>query len=73
MIQLRHQQRSWGGRGYSPRKWPDYGNLRDLHVVITVGRVRFITLCCYERRRLVITDESRPIFELALERVRRSY
>ena len=37
------------------------------------GQSHFVTFCCYHRRRLLTTDESRRIFELALERVRRSY
>jgi putative transposase len=32
-----------------------------------------VTFCCYHRRRSLATDESRRIFESALERVRRSY
>jgi len=37
------------------------------------GQSHFVTFCCYHRRRLLTTDESRRIFESALERVRRSY
>src|SRR3984893_12301919 len=37
------------------------------------GQSHFVTFCCYHRRRLVTTDESRRIFESALERVRRSF
>jgi putative transposase len=37
------------------------------------GQTHFITFCCYHRRRLLITDESRRIFESALERTRNSY
>src|SRR5450631_286958 len=37
------------------------------------GQSHFVTFCCYHRRGLLITDESRRIFESALERVRRSY
>lgn len=37
------------------------------------GQTHFITFSCYHRRRLFTTDESRRIFESALERVRRSY
>jgi REP-associated tyrosine transposase len=37
------------------------------------GQRHFVTFCCYHRRRLLTTDESRRIFESALERVRRSY
>src|SRR6266704_911862 len=37
------------------------------------GQSHFVTFCCYHRRRLFTTDESRRIFESALERVRRSY
>ena len=37
------------------------------------GQSHFVTFCCYHRRRLLITDESRRIFESALERVRRSF
>ena len=37
------------------------------------GQSHFVTFCCYQRRRLFITDASRRIFESALERVRRSY
>src|ERR1700720_2716312 len=34
------------------------------------GQSHFVTFCCYHRRRLLTTDESRRIFESALERVR---
>ena len=37
------------------------------------GQSHFVTFCCYHRRRLLTTDESRRIFESALERVRRSF
>ena len=37
------------------------------------GQSHFVTFCCYHRRRLLISDETRRIFESALERVRRSY
>ena len=37
------------------------------------GQSHFVTFCCYHRRRLLTADESRRIFESALERVRRSY
>ena len=37
------------------------------------GQSHFVTFCGYYRRRLLTSDESRRIFELALERVRRSY
>ncbi len=37
------------------------------------GQSHFVTFCCYHRRRLLATDESRRIFESALERVRRSF
>src|SRR5579864_8040833 len=37
------------------------------------GQSHFVTFCCYHRSRLLTTDESRRIFESALERVRRSY
>ena len=33
----------------------------------------FVTFCCYHRCRLLTTDESRRVFESALERVRRSF
>jgi putative transposase len=36
------------------------------------GQSHFVTFCCYHRR-LLVTDASRRIFEIALERVRRSY
>jgi hypothetical protein len=49
------------------RVWLEWGcsHVTDL--------IRFVTFCCYHRRRLLTTDESRRIFESALERVRRSY
>ncbi len=37
------------------------------------GQSHFVTFCCYHRRRLLINDESRRIFESALERVRRGF
>jgi REP element-mobilizing transposase RayT len=37
------------------------------------GQSHFVTFCCYHHRGLLINDESRRIFESALERVRRSY
>jgi transposase IS200 family protein len=37
------------------------------------GQSHFVTFCCCHRRRLLITDASRRIFESALERVRRSF
>lgn len=37
------------------------------------GQSHFVTFCCYHRRPLLATDESRRIFESALERVRRRY
>jgi putative transposase len=37
------------------------------------GQSHFVTFCCYHRRRLLTTDESRRIFESALERVRRRF
>src|SRR5579864_6675184 len=37
------------------------------------GQSHFVTFCSYHRRRLLTTDESRRIFESALERVRRSF
>ncbi|HMH01633.1 MAG TPA: transposase [Terriglobales bacterium] len=37
------------------------------------GQSHFVTFRCYHRRRSLTTDESRRIFESALERVRRSY
>ena len=37
------------------------------------GQSHFVTFCCYHRRRVLTADESRRIFESALERVRRSY
>src|SRR5438477_8784836 len=37
------------------------------------GQSHFVTFCCYHRHQLFTTDESRRIFESALERVRRSY
>jgi putative transposase len=37
------------------------------------GQSHFVTFCCYHRHRLLTTDESRRIFESAVERVRRSF
>ena len=37
------------------------------------GQSHFVTFCCYHRRRLLTSDESRRVFEAALERVRYSY
>jgi putative transposase len=37
------------------------------------GQTHFVTFCCYRRRRLLVTNENRRIFESALERVRHSY
>ena len=37
------------------------------------GQSHFVTFCCYHRRPLFTSDASRRIFELALERVRRSF
>jgi putative transposase len=37
------------------------------------GQSHFVTFCCYHRRPSLTTDESRRIFESALERVRRSF
>jgi len=37
------------------------------------GQSHFVTFCCYHRRPLLTSDESRRTFESALERVRRSY
>ncbi len=37
------------------------------------GQSHFVTFCCYHRRRLLTNDESRRIFEAALERVRGSF
>jgi Transposase IS200 like len=37
------------------------------------GQSHFVTFCCYHRDRSLISDASRRIFELALERVRRSF
>ncbi len=37
------------------------------------GQSHFVTFCCYHRGRLLTTDESRRIFESALERVRRRF
>ena len=36
------------------------------------GQSHFVTFCCYHPRRLPTTDESRQIFESALDRARRS-
>jgi putative transposase len=37
------------------------------------GQSHFVTFCCYHRHRLLTTNDSRRIFESALERVRRSF
>jgi putative transposase len=37
------------------------------------GQSHFVTFCCYHRRPLLAVDSSRRVFELALERVRRSF
>jgi putative transposase len=37
------------------------------------GQSHFVTFCCYHRQRRFAADESRRVFESALERVRRSY
>src|SRR5712691_3247063 len=37
------------------------------------GQSHFVTFCCYHRRVLFGTAESRRVFEKALERVRRSF
>ena len=37
------------------------------------GQSHFVTFCCYHRRRLLAADASRRIFEIAWDRVRRSY
>jgi putative transposase len=37
------------------------------------GQSHFVTFCCYHRRRLLTTDESRGTLESALERVRLSF
>ena len=37
------------------------------------GQSHFVTFCCYHRRLFLTTDESRQIFESALERVRHSF
>ena len=37
------------------------------------GQSHFVTFCCYHRRRLFTTDESRRTFESALERAGRSF
>ena len=37
------------------------------------GQSHFVTFCCYHRRPLLTTDDSRRIFESSLERVRRSF
>lgn len=37
------------------------------------GQIHFVTFCCYHRRRSLMHEASRRIFEKALERVRRSY
>jgi Transposase IS200 like len=36
-------------------------------------QTHFVTFCCYHRQRRFATDESRRVFESALERVRRSF
>ena len=37
------------------------------------GQSHFVTFCCYHRRRLLTSDDSRRIFESGLERVRRGF
>jgi putative transposase len=37
------------------------------------GQTHFVTFCCYHRRSLFTDAPAKRIFELALERVRRSY
>lgn len=37
------------------------------------GQSHFVTFCCYHRRPQFTTDDSRRLFENALERVRRSF
>jgi putative transposase len=37
------------------------------------GQTHFITFCCFRRRNLFLSDASKEIFELALERVRSSF
>ena len=37
------------------------------------GQSHFVTFCCYHRHPLLTTDESRRVFETALERVRRIF
>jgi putative transposase len=37
------------------------------------GQSHFVTFCCYHRRPLLSLDPSRRVFELGLERVRRSF
>ena len=37
------------------------------------GQSHFVTFCCYHRRPLLASDESRRIFESALERVRHTF
>lgn len=37
------------------------------------GQSHFVTFCCYHRRQLFLTDDSRLTFESALQRVRCSY
>ena len=37
------------------------------------GQSHFVTFCCYHRRVLFGTAESRRVFEKALDRVRRSF
>ena len=37
------------------------------------GQSHFVTFCCYRRRPLFATEDSREVFESALERVRQSF
>ena len=37
------------------------------------GQSHFVTFCCYHRRRSFTTNTNRQTFEIALERVRRSF
>jgi len=37
------------------------------------GQSHFVTFCCYHRDSFFASDASRPVFESALERVRRSF
>jgi putative transposase len=37
------------------------------------GQSHFVTFCCYHRRPLLTTNESRRLFESTMERVRHSY